>query len=395
MDGRLEASKIRFASLEIYLNQGLSLYSYSGGKIQSRVYRVYLEPDTKKIVGVILESGYLVPVIAQSLIQSTSDNDISLSFNLPLLKLPKKSHISAIRLYEEERPDARVRSQRQQDLLSLQYRLVRTEVAEYLFVHPETQKMLQGLKNALSLPVGVRKEATKLILESIFDELTSFQDESIPLLNTLPSGTCQDLSEEYCQKQTQCRCLPIQKMVQEERIRYLLKNVVDIVAKRGVLQDELRKQGLEYSTSLSPRENLLNLLQKRFPLNPSDTTPTNCTLFISSQGNPGLKQQFLNQLAEELIQINTRSREILKKRVFSEEETGLVFREGDEYLVHSPNETGLKRLLADRLSQNFMSNKIPFSLANDSSLMKYQSLRPVKPIACPEVQLGPSDVEVR
>jgi hypothetical protein len=127
---------------------------------------------------------------------------------------------------------------------------------------------------------------------------------------------------------------------------------------------------------ISPRENLDSLLSKKFPRVKVPGTTT-CSLVLYTVTDD-MKQHFTNQIAEEMIRVSTRSREILKKRIVGNEETGSLFREGDEYLLHSPSVETLQKFLADRMSQDLISYRIPFGQATDNSLGTYQKLVPIE-----------------
>ena len=133
---------------------------------------------------------------------------------------------------------------------------------------------------------------------------------------------------------------------------------------------------MSYDSALSPRENLDSLLSKKFPKS-KGLGVTSCSLLLYSTGDD-MKIHFVNQLAEEMVRVSTRSREILRKRIVGNEETGDLLREGDEYLLHSPNVETLQKFLADRLSHELISYRIPFGQATDNSLSVYQKLVPIE-----------------
>ena len=378
-----DSISIPLVSLETLLNQSQALYSYSAGKLQSRIYRVYLDSVSKQITRVILECGYAIPIQPQPLVtQAGTSRSMKLSFKIPLIKLPKRSFQTSLRLYENQHMDSRVKGQIKKDLIDLQYKMLRTELAEYLFVHTELQKTLQKLREARSIPLGVRKAIVTIILGFVLNEIASFENTSTTDHKKSINVTCQGLSGSYCTQHSHCRWSSQQKLVQPNMFQYVLDNAINIVAKNGYLKELFQQEGIAYPEDQTLSENLTRLIQHKFP-QADESQISTCSVIINDTGNPLLKKQFIDQLAEEIIRINTRSREILKKRIFAEEEDGLIFREGDEFLMLSPTLASLKNLLGERLSQNLLSSKIPFSLATDNSLETYQQLVPLETLKIP------------
>ena len=94
-----------------------------------------------------------------------------------------------------------------------------------------------------------------------------------------------------------------------------------------------------------------------------------------------LFQEYSTQLAEEMVRVHIRSREVLSNRIYHEGNENMMYYDGDEVLLMNPTQESIQKLLREKFTRNYISPYPPFDLVHNAGYFKYVAME--EPIDIP------------
>lgn len=325
---------IDFPRLEKLIQQTKVLKEYG---LSVRVYRPIID-STSNVLSVILESGVEIPI------QSTSLEDFHKYQHL-LPHIPYPSLHEQQQMYERTFPDIRVLENKKAEEENTRYRLLRSEVAEYLRFDTKLLEALVPLSQGLSFSLAVKKRVVSHILQTLMEGMVKKTTHSSA---TYTYGRfCTGQPETVCAANSQCQYNPGVDRLQED-IHKLVDNIPELLQSPETTVNQSSESKCQLKLNITSDETIPN---------------------------------YAKQMAEELVTNPLRSHEITTGHMY-QEDSGIIYnQEGDEILIQKPSRDDLEELLDQSTEHPYLQRRVPFDLVIPDQYFEYVKLGQAAPIS--------------
>lgn len=367
-------------SLDQVVKLGKVLYNYSNGKLLTRGYRLVMDHKTKMYHEIILENGGHVPIQDVPFFHTHSDGTVEYPMmSIPYIHLPVLSRNYQNSNYQRRYADARVKFQELDNSDQRYYRSVRRNLAEFLNNIQECQQFLGKLVQNTLWPVYLKVQVTKLLLLHIMELLINVPNQTYIVENPqLIKSSCQYHKQSTCTNESHCYWNSQSDLISfNKSLHYLMEHGVKLL----IDQDDPVGAG---DPRVNRLDTILTTVRDKFPHSSGHINSGFCQLKIHNTGdksgdmNNRLAPQYYDlatQLAEEIVRVGTRSREILRNRIIDPTSQDFVFDESNEYLITNPTEDQLVKIMAQTYTRKYLSGVVPFDLASNTNLQMYQTVQ--------------------
>ena len=293
------------------------MYNYSNGKLLTRGYRLVMDHKTKMYHEIILENGGHVPIQDVPFFHTHSDGTVEYPMmSIPYIHLPVLSRNYQNSNYQRRYADARVKFQELDNSDQRYYRSVRRNLAEFLNNIQECQQFLGKLVQNTLWPVYLKVQVTKLLLLHIMELLINVPNQTYIVENhQLIKSSCQYHKQSTCTNESHCYWNNQSDLISfNKSLHYLMEHGVKLL----IDQDDPVGAG---DPRVNRLDTILTTVRDKFPHSSGHINSGFCQLKIHNTGNKSgdmnnrLAPQYYDlatQLAEEIVRVGTRSREILK-----------------------------------------------------------------------------------
>lgn len=400
---------LEFPSLSQYEIESTELYSRTAGYLSHRIFRVVYQAHQRLITGIITETGVQLAVKPAPLINMGDRGLSSLPNNLPLIQLPEYHNVKALEKYEDRYPDDRVIGQQIFNLKRIQYKVLRQEIAKYISLNRDLQLFMLDVSDDLALPVGFKKNVVSVILKVLVDLIVNFRGGSKVyegLVNSVGLNKCVNLNQDLCQKTPHCYWdKQVTNQVLTKRIQFLLTDIFPLLSDPDRLRDKLRQYGLSSEVGADGAGDfnlaLVKLTEKIVGLSREMDSQKDgiCQLKMTDnfRGEKiDILDDYVDQLAEELVQIKTRSLEILQNKTTGDDRDTII-RDGDEISINKALDEKtdyflkkISEILNKKFQRNYFSGHVAFQFASNKN-NKYFSYVTIKETETPLLATDPTE----